>query len=308
MPKVPQPHTAARVYFEFSWVMGVNCIVSSIMGRYISIWIRFEGANLATRVLEPVFASSFFKPVTLGGICGLRDGEHWFLGGYALEDYIELFTRPGSKRKVTSIELAANLEDPEYPYLLNRAEDISKLRCPKLEQSPFETIDFSAGVSFLKQVRLNKVVLEKCHQWLQQFPSQELKLYGTVNVAVREPDNSPWHEAYRILYPEEYRQESGWLGIPFLFIHASTTPISPNETEVMLYGCSEIWLRDSQELNGRVGPQEADENLANLVALTELIAHSQTARLLSVELHTEGKTFYHESERLKSAFADILTD
>ena len=61
------------------------------MGHYVSVKLRFEGQNIATKLLEPVFLSPFFKPVALGGVDEHRGGDNWFLSGYALEDFIARF-------------------------------------------------------------------------------------------------------------------------------------------------------------------------------------------------------------------------
>lgn len=272
------------------------------MGSYISLKFNLKNVNLSTSVLKPVFTSSFFTPVGIGGIEAHEKGDNWLIQGYALEDFIIRFLKGGAS-KPASIEVLAKQNSEEGKYLFNLSDSISHLKVPFRELSPFEIEDPIAGVTSIRPVRLQISHLEELEPWISRFPKCILYIYGYIKVAVKNTSELPWNRAFRFLFPPEYGLRA--IGAPLFFIRAGTSPFLPDTVEITIYSESTIWLQSCQALNNQVGQKEADENLAGFASVARLFTQAGGIGGVSAELLTDGP-FNQELSRLKSAFSDIL--
>jgi hypothetical protein len=274
------------------------------MADYISIHLEFEGAGNAVDLLSPTLSSSFFKPVSLGGLQSLKGKDYWFLSGYALENFLSFFLDKEPNEPV-SIELAVENDSEECQYINFLKEQICKQIPPFERLSPFEKKDPIAKVTFLDQIALDISTLKQCQQWYRRYPKGVLYLYGTINLAVKSTNEFTWKKSFRYLHLPSAGNKS--IGTPFLYIRAATDSISPVSTHIMVHSNSHIWLKEGRALGGRVGQQEADENLAGLVSLVKLMIDSDIAQLQYADLGLEGSIFEHERDRISSAFSNIIT-
>src|SRR5262245_10115157 len=146
------------------------------MGRYLSLDFQFDGTHSLARVLGPLFSNDFFEPVAVGGIDAHEGGDNWFLGGYALEDFLSRFLDKGIPKPL-SIELAAQQDGEERGYLLSVAGWLSRLQSPSRQLSTFEKVDPITQVTFLGDTRLGTSVLEELDRWIARFPKGVLYVY-----------------------------------------------------------------------------------------------------------------------------------
>lgn len=274
----------------------------NILGKYVAIEFQLESTAITASDLESVFVSDYFSPTAIGGIEAHQTGDQWFLGGYALEDFASRFLKtcaPVPK----SITYASTKSDEDREYLNFMADKIENLTNPIGDLSPFEHRDPLADVTFISAKNLDISVLNDVEKWISRFPRSVIYLYGVFTVAVQEPSHLPWDRAFRFLFPKDYGIQA--IGAPFLFIRIGKSPFLKNTIELMLYSESNIWLSEAKALNGLVGKNEAEQNLANLASLSRLIAKNETVR--NIELRVDGASFIQEKKRFKYYLADILT-
>jgi hypothetical protein len=287
------------------------------MGNYLSLHFDFTGIDATRRVIEPLFESSFFEPVAVGGIARRDERPCWFLGGYALEDFVCRFLdKEGDPPRAGEIVLSTKSitgERDHYgdgaasatrSYLSALAERITLGGISYQDLSPFERKDQTTCVTYLQQVRLDTSVLEETQKWLQANPFGVLYVYGSLRVAVKRKDMLPWQRAFRFYYPSHISKDDA--PTPLLLFRVRRLPHSSHIVSANLYTQSVIWLPgQTTDLNGMVGQQEADQNLAELVRLAQAIDRSAGLRP-SARLDFEGKTYNKELSRLALAFSSLL--
>jgi hypothetical protein len=271
------------------------------MGHYVAARFRFEGAGQFPQVLRPLFAGGFFTPAALGAIDFQSAGDHWFLAGYALEDFAGRFLgrRP---RPPASVVLAASGDAEAQEYQRAMARQVRERSSPEGSLSPFESDDRELGVSFLAPVALAPAVLDELAAWRPESPQRQAYLYGSVDVAVAQPEELPFSHCFRHVVRSTSVARA--VGSPLVLVQAEAPPRSPDTTEVLLSSSSPVLLRETQALGGRVDAASADRNLAGLAGLARALA-AGGAKLLSAELTLEGGTFERERERLTAAFTGI---
>jgi hypothetical protein len=262
------------------------------MGKYFALTLRFDAERLSGDFISPLFDSSFYRPTSIGGCTG----GNWLLAGYELNDFVGRM-RPDRNHPPRSIEIIANDTDAEYDYLQSLADTITSGSKVEHKLSPFETTDPAQQVSFIEK-HLDKSIVDRVADWLLRFPRNTLHVYGTLALAVREPNDLSWHSAYREVFGTN----------AYHFLDISFTmypPAQPEQLEIMLFTGSEIWLREAQALSNRVGKDEAIQNLANLAVFAKSLKLANESRFRSASPDVEGTIFYNEQPPLYMSFLDL---
>lgn len=272
----------------------------TIMGKYVAIEFQIEGNAITASDLQPLFTGDKFSPIAIGGIEAHQNGDQWYLGGYALEDFASRFLNKNTIAP-KSITLSLTERQQNRDYLNTMANKIKNLINPAKDLSPFEHKDQLTNVTFITKKNLDISVLDNVIQWLFRFPKSIIYLYGAFNVAVRGKNNLPWDRAFRFLFPKDYVSRA--IGAPFLFIRIGKSPFLKNTIEIMLYSESNIWLLEANALNGLVGKNEAEINLANLASLSRSIAENEKVK--NIELHLDGTSFTQEKGRFDYYLTNI---
>jgi hypothetical protein len=270
------------------------------MGRYISVGYHFEREVSLARLLAPIFASLFFTPIAAGGFQVAQQGDRWFLGGYALEDFVSLFIRRGTQ-KALSIERASTKNDTEQHYLTSITDIIVRSKDISTRLSPFETNLPDIGVTSIRSVSLDATILDNLDQWLESFPRGEIYLYGAVRLAVQSGDKLDWARVFRYFFS----YGGNLVCAPFLFLRVAISPFEANQFDLMLHTTSHVWLESAKALDGRIGQQEANINLEQLAEFAQIIAQSEIDSLKSTELDIGEGMFYQERERIQTAFSNL---
>jgi hypothetical protein len=287
------------------------------MAKYLSLHFDFTGIDATRRVVEPLFESSFFEPVAVGGIAQRDSRPSWFLAGYALEDFASRFLdKEGDSslaRVITlgrdSKTISGSHKEEEsssalQSYLSTVAERLTVGQISYKDLGPFEKRDQISCVTYLQDVRLEPSVLEETQDWLQANPFGVLYVYGSLRIAVKRKDLLPWQRAFRFYYPSHISKDDA--PTPLLLFRVRKLPHSSHIVSANLYTQSVIWLSDqTTDLNGMVGQQEADQNLAELVGLAQAIDRSAGLRP-STRLDFEGEIYNKGLNRLALAFSSLL--
>ncbi len=86
------------------------------MGRYLSINVRLATKEFPEAAFRTLLTHSHFRPVSLGGNEGHESGDHLFLSGYALEDFVNRLAAR-MPTKPSSIEIAGGSGSANKEYL-----------------------------------------------------------------------------------------------------------------------------------------------------------------------------------------------
>jgi hypothetical protein len=269
------------------------------MGDYLSVALRFRGGGRALALLEPFFSSSFFTPVAIGGVASSEDGPRWLIGGYVVEPFLTHLISV-DRQRTPAVEILEEPRIQNHEYLVSMARRVRDRTIPSSTFSPHELRDPATGVTFLPSIRLSASALEGTQEWLSRFPYAIVYVYGSVNIAVRQRDHHPWNMAFR--FPISENPTTVGTSAPFLYVWGTTRSLSPDTTDVQLYGQSRIWLRGALEFEGLVGEQEADQNLANLAALAGSIIEAGEDTLVAGEIRVKGRLYRRELDRISAVF------
>lgn len=138
------------------------------MGDYLSFSFSRPGEESIREILAPVFGGGFFQPVAVGAVDGGASGYHWFLAGYALEEFLRIFCgrqvpRLASVALANSQDAELNAYQQQLSGALNQATPWGRLR------SPFEQVDAQVGVTVLEPRHLSEEVLIPLTRWTERF-------------------------------------------------------------------------------------------------------------------------------------------
>ena len=175
---------------------------------------------------------------------------------------------------------------------------------PAKELSPHEDIDSTVGVTFLNSPEISASSVDEYNKWAQHREDISVDVYGTFAVTVDNPGDRNWDSAFRFLFDGDYPR----LGTAFVMVRMLTTLRRQKPkaaATVTLFSGSQIWLRDSISLNGRVGNAAAEANLAKLVGVASLFISPQS-QPHETALSVDGKTFNRGLDRLERAFAHLV--
>ena len=95
------------------------------MGDYLSFSFSRPSEESIQEILAPVFAGGFFQPIAVGAVEGHSSGDHWFLAGYALEDFLERYLERGIPRPA-SVAMASS-QEPAVQRIVGTGDDLGKL-------------------------------------------------------------------------------------------------------------------------------------------------------------------------------------
>lgn len=276
------------------------------MGRYMYLHFEFEGVSNPIGILEPLFFSQLFKPVAVGGIAPPmkhKRGDHWFLSGYGLEHFVNSIHRKPVHQPGT-IKMIAEAGSEEHDYLLTVSKYIRQAIDLKDQLSPFEQFDAISGVTYLNSgQRIGSKVLEEMHQWIDIHSRGTFHLYGAMDIIIRHEYKPPWKQVFRFSHETQGKLPSR--PTPLLTLEIQRSPIQFDRTLVAVSTDATIWLQGAQALNGLIGRQEADENLARFSSLAHVIFNSINVKP-TVELHLEGLAFHNEADRIRLLLSSKL--
>lgn len=272
------------------------------MGDYLSFSFSRSRKESIREVLAPVFSSGFFQPVAVGAIEAHSSGDHWFLTGYALEDFLGRLLARGISRPA-SVTLARS-QDAELEAYQGQCADSLKQTVPLSRLcSPFEQVDSQLGVTVLEPKHLTEEVLDPVTRWSDRFQRAIFQVYGTVALALQKPVESTWNSAFRVV---ESPQVSGSTrAVPFLTLRIDAAA-SSEEWWISLASREPVWQRQGQALGGRVTADDADANLRELASFARLLIQGSPGGRLPAELHLEGSIFFREDARIRAAFQGLL--
>jgi hypothetical protein len=256
------------------------------MGRFLSFNIRLSTTDNPVSVLA-LRSHPHFNPVSLGGIEGHEGGDHWFLSGYALEDFVRRFPPRVSSRP--AVDLATGSDAANAPYLQRVAETLkSKQMLPEL--SPLERVNEAAKMTFLDECGIGEEEIEKCTRWLLRHPNAVLYLYGTVSLTMPPRSNQavPWRRAFR-----EVVESPRVIGPPFVVIRVGRVPLSESQRELTVITWSTVWLDNHGDLS-------------RLVSLAEAVVSSEEGHIVSSSLTVEGGPFVTREMELRAAFSSAV--
>jgi hypothetical protein len=272
------------------------------MGSYLSLSIPLANESSLGEALVPVFGGSFFQPVAVGGIEGHSSGDHWFLAGYALEEFLEYWLTggippPASIALSTSQDAELNVYQQQCADALKRTVPLGRLR------SPFEQVDPRTGVTVLEPKHLSEEVLVPLTRWTARFHQAAVYVYGAIALAIQKPVESTWARAFQEVISAE-EGEQPW-PLPFLILqfHAADPFIG---RRLVIRTQAHVWLRQAQALGGRVTPEDADANLCALASFARLLAHGRRSEHRAAELSLDGRFYTREESRIRAAFRELL--
>jgi hypothetical protein len=267
----------------------------------VSIPLATEGALVD--VLAPAFGGSFFQPVALGAIEGhSASGDHWFLAGYALEDFLSLFARRGTPPPA-SVALFTTHDGELNGYQQQCADAVWRSSPRDQRFSPFERVDEQLGVTVLEPKHLSDESLVALTGWTDRFRQATLCAYGSVALSLQKPEESTWTRAFQEVSPAEESQFPWQVPFLTLKLYAADPFVG---RRLVIRTQAHVWLRQAQALGGRVTPEDADANLQALVAFACLLAHGRRSKHRAAELSLDGRFYTREESRLRAAFRELL--
>jgi len=268
------------------------------MGRYLAVRVRLAQPEFPMALIEALSSSTYFRPASLAGIEGHESGDHWFLSGYALEDFISRFA-PRAPATPASIQEVAAPEGTNASYLALVAHRLRSGQ-PQLPSSPFERVSAQGGATFLEDWRIDGVEARAEAQWFKTHSDGSFYLYGSFALDVI-PDvrqSARWDLAFR-----EVADSPDRIGPPYVLISGGRDPLTKTNTHVTLTTWSRVWLRTGEAFG--VGPAQASENLRRLATLVEIIQGAERNRLVSSSLHIEGQPFVAHEAEIRAVIRDV---
>jgi len=257
------------------------------MGRDLAFKVRLSSTDFPS-ALTGVLSNPYFHPASLGAIEAHERGDHWFLAGYAIEDFVRRFApRAPSKPAAVEVAIANNGTNADY---LRRIAGILEAGQMPTELSPFERVDERAGITVLEECGIGEQEIKRCKQWFSRYPDAVVYLYGTVNL--RPPPGSataePWRRAFRELV--EFPRA---IGPVLLLLRAAREPLAKSQMEVTVTTWSDIWIVDC-------------DNLDRLVSLADAVVEAEVGRVVDCSLTVEGPRFVASERQLRAKFSRFL--
>lgn len=273
------------------------------MGFSLEVSIPLAAEGAIGEVLAPAFGGGFFQPVAVGAIEGHSvGGDHWFLAGYALEDFLALYLTRGVQPPA-SISLFTTQDAELIAYQQQCADAVRESRPWERPFSPFERVDEWLGVTVLEPKHLTEDVLVALTRWADRFRQATICVYGAIALSLQEPAESRWSRAFQEVGSAGEGQLS-WQ-VPFLTLKLySADPFMGRRLVIRTQ--SYVWLRQAQALGGRVTPEDADANLHELACFASTLAHGKRSQHRAAELSVDGRFYTREEARLRAAFQGLL--
>ena len=261
----------------------------------------FDEPRREVDILRGAFNCTTFTPKGLGAVgwkkMGKREQAFGFLSGWGLE-WFESSRLRG--RPLTTFPAGEGNE----AYLKEFVAKIHNGTHSCKDLSPCEEIDEEYRTTFLKSPDLGTAPVDACAEWVKEYTTTPVNLYGTFHFSVRDPGMRDWRTAFEMLY--DYPPDIEFLPVAFPFISLSATTFSDESegTYVHLLSASFAWLRDGNALGGHVGPNEADENLRRLADLAASLVNNGNVGVRRATLNVDGALFYAEAIRIRKALSE----
>ncbi|HVV50848.1 MAG TPA: hypothetical protein VHO06_14375 [Polyangia bacterium] len=232
---------------------------------------------------------------SIGGLEGHENGDHWFLAGYALEDFLKHFVaRPDAK--AGSIETAVASDGSNYKYLEAMSILARDSRQPTSLLSPFEVIQTGAPVTTV-EARLGSEELARAHTWCSRHPKAVLYAYAGLDLEVEASSPSSNRASEPLLSNGAFQElfNDGRETNLFFAAHANFPHLAPPGTlEISLRAQSEQWLEG--------------DNMKRLVDLAEAVLHAADGLAPTASLNVKGSSFRQEEARIRATFAPLLAN
>jgi hypothetical protein len=253
------------------------------MGGHFSFHMRLTGIATPTTALHGLLSLTHFSPASLGAIEGHENGDHWFLSGYALEDFAGRFIQ-SMPAKPASVELVPSLDSANSKYLRNVSEAVVNRRdLPAL--SSFEEVNESAAITFLDNIKITENEIDRYAQWTRVYPGAVGYIYGAIDLSSSESRSTrPWRRAFREIIESPMK-----VGSPFLLLRVGRAPVVESQLEVALFSWSALLLEQG--------------SLDRLVAILDAIFEPCRERLASSWLTLEGSAFKGRESSLANALS-----
>lgn len=258
------------------------------MGSYLSINLRLSTAEFPTTALLELRSLPHFDPASLGAVEGHEQGDHWFLSGYALEDFARRFIEK-SPAIPASIDLVPGGDGANAAYLEGIANALhGRASWDLWGLSPFEQISESARITFLDDVAIGETEVRKCLEWAQHRPAAVVYLYGAIalSTSAQARPAPPWKRAFRELIGLKE------IGPPFVLLRAGRAPLAKSQMEVGVFSWSTLWFDN--------------DNLSRLVAMVEAVVKALQGRIKRAWLTVEGGVFREREDELTTAFSSCM--
>ncbi|MBW0001706.1 MAG: hypothetical protein JO015_21630 [Verrucomicrobia bacterium] len=255
------------------------------MGSYFSFNLRLLPAEFPTTAFLGLRSLPHFDPASLGAVEGHEQGDHWFLSGYALEDFVRRFIEQ-SPAKPASIELVPAGNRANAAYLESIANALHG--GVSWDLSPFEQISESDRITFLDDVAIGETEIQKCLEWSQSYSAAVAYLYGaiTLSTSTQARPALPWKRAFRELIGSKE------IGPPFVLLRAGRAPLATSQMEVAVFSSSTVWFDN--------------DNLSRLAAIVEAVITPLQGRIKRSWLTLEGGVFREREGELTTALLSLM--
>ncbi|MBN1908472.1 MAG: hypothetical protein JW818_01920 [Pirellulales bacterium] len=272
-------------------------IARNKLSKYISIHLYFDQPRREIDILRAAFECNAFTPKTIGAVGFKGNLTAGFLSGWALESVCgnRIHGCP-----LTTVVAGEGNED----YLARMSEKIQNGTRSFRDLSPFEKIDDEFRATFLDSPNLGMASLDACAEWLKQYDGA-VSLYGTFHLSARDSATRNMRNAFKFLLDYPPDDEYFPLVFPFIILKASSPPIEPDRTHIMLYSGAFELLHEGNGFGGHVGPEEADENLLRFADLTECLINNGSVGISNASISLSGSLFKNERDRIMAAFSPI---
>jgi hypothetical protein len=270
------------------------------MASYLALTAHVEDDALTTRVLSRVFASDYFTPAALAGVEGHASGDHFFLAGYALEQFLAVMVTPDTPSPA-SVEIPGVIEPAQAEYLRQVVQSVRIRDAGPRRLSPFEELLPELAATRLTCPPLPTSVSEALLEWLKQHPAARCSVYGSIRVAVRAGFETRPLSLFRASNSPEQTETSL---VPLLTLRMGRSPLGAGSSDVALQTSASIWLEQGSGMRGHVGSEEARVNLQELSHFAAQLIGDYGGRA-SVEMLLEGSSFERERERITDSLGSL---
>ena len=270
------------------------------MARHFSIHIRLSRAEFPDVLLTALGSPGTWRPVSLDGVEQGHDGDHWFLSGYAVEDFLERFV-VRTMSAPASVEVVPAGDGCNRAYLDAAAARVRKAAADSGRDlaarvrdaraaavlSPFETPSAPSLLTLFGDRQLGSAEISRCGDWFARHPRAGLYAYGAVDLVLAPPVVTPGPVS---VFQE--LTESGQPGEPVLLVRAGAAPLAEGIMEITLRAQSTHWLEET--------------NLQRFAALSASVLRAGAQQVVSASLEVAGGPFLREEPRIQAALAPLL--
>jgi len=263
------------------------------MSQYIAFHASLRQPNLDLAALGPLFRTELFRPVGIAGAFGQAS----IVEGYGLEPYVD------DRRTRSRLSPLQSLrpEDGRHRAYLRFLEEGGTTT---FRLDMFETAHMDYPLTVLDAPTLSEDVLTSLSNELRG-PGSVVRLYGTFALCVSGVEAPDTLNAFRAGVTSHQPQDKAITFRLILSISIGQRANGGKDVYLSVFSESDVWLGCAQALGGRIGPMEAEANLARFALLTRLSCSG--ADIVSTHLACPSPLFLRERERIENAFGTQIT-